>query len=126
MFCLFLPQLLTKAVIRRAAGMSAAAFTAEATAIFNHNEYVIRVLEAPIGVRIQVRDKAIVLAEATDSESQKRLVCVLTMFEILPPAKQAEFIRAFKACATVVTQGEMAVVRDHTFDDDHIPPRSEP
>lgn len=106
--------------------MSGSAFTMEADVQFDHSSYVLRVLEAPHSVRIQVRAKAVELAEANGSNCQKQLVCILTMFEALTAEQQGNFIYAYRACATLSTQGAREVVNSQTWDPLQIPPRQEP
>lgn len=118
----FLNELLAKAIIRMGARYSFATTEAVALQQYNWSAYVLRVLEASHGVRAQVKD----LAATSDSPGQKQLVAILTMFEILSPVKQAEYITAFAACATLASQATSGVARDRTYQEGRIPPYNEP
>lgn len=121
---LFLPALLAKAVIRKNSTISATNFTAYSALQFARDEYIIKVLEAPVGIRDTVRTMA--QAGAAGSIGQTQLFCTLTMFEALSPDQKVEFILAYRACATLATQGGREVVDVQSWDPLHIPPRQEP
>lgn len=118
----FLNELLAKAVIRMGARYSFDTTEGCALQQYNWSAYVLRVLEAPHGVRAQVKD----LAATSDSPGQKQLVAILTVFEILSPVKQAEYVTAFAACATLASQAVGAVAQDRTYQEGRIPPYQEP
>lgn len=120
---IFFNQLLAKSILKRTIMLSAAAATADATRQFRLSAYIIRVLEAPAGIRAQVKDLA---ESATDSIGQSQLVAHLTLFELLSPSERADYIEAYKGVATLASQGPIEVVRDNSWDDGHIPPRQEP
>lgn len=111
-------RLLAKALIKRARSVSAAVAMADATMQFNHSAYIIKVLEANRYTRFAVKDAAAL----SNSEGQKQLVAILTMFEALGQRAQADFIVAFKGVATLAAQGSVVVVREQAWDPLHIPP----
>lgn len=102
--------------------MSATAFAASATLQYDRNAYVIKVLEAPAGLRETVR----IMALESDSFGQQQLVAILTMFEALSDEDKAAFIVAFKGCATIAGQGPSVMISEHAWDPLNIPPYLEP
>lgn len=123
---IWIPELLAKAIIKRSVTSSIAAAMLKATIQRNYSAYVIKVLEASPSIRSQVREAAISDIETSNSEGLKQLVCILTMFELLPPTKKAEFIDAYKGAATLAGQGTIEVVREITWQNNHVPPYVEP
>lgn len=119
-------ELLGKAVIKRASTLSGAAFTEEASVGFDRAEYILRVLKAPQSTRYAVKNAAIALANSTDSPGYKQLVCILVVFEALSSEQKEAFILAYRGTTTLTTQGAREIVRNHTWDDGHLPPRQEP
>lgn len=121
---IFIPQLFAKALLRRARSVSATVATADATASYDRDSYIIRVLEAPIGIRVQVKDLA--TAASNSAVFQKHLLVILTLFETLSDEDKANYIVAFKGCATAAGQGSREIVRAHAWELDNIPPRLDP
>lgn len=119
---IFPSQLLAKTLIKIGATQSIVAAEGFALRQYNHSAYIIKVLEAPPGIRAQVKNAAL----TSESEGQKQLVAILTLFETLSHAKKAEYITAFKACATLAGQGTREVVRGSTWQSGHIPPYYQP
>lgn len=120
-------ELLAKAIIRFGAFGGVEAVHAAAIRHNDHSIYVIRVLEASADIRAAVRTAAIANAAADpDAYGQKRLVCILTMFEALDSQQKANFITAFKACAVIVGHGAIETVNGNTYQPGHIPPRNPP
>lgn len=122
----FIGELFAVAILKRATTNSAASVMASVIHQRDYLAYVLRVLEASADMRAAIRDRAIANVTASDSEGQKQLVCILTAFELLSPTKKANFILAFKTCATLAGQGPLNVTLDNTWQPGRIPPLLEP
>lgn len=116
------PRLLAKALIKRAISVSASVAAAEATIQFNRDAYILKVLEARYQIRLTVRT----MAAESDEAGQKELVTILDLFEALSDENKAAYLVAYRACATLASQGPIDVVAHQSWDQGHIPPRQEP
>lgn len=120
-------MMLSRALVRIAATRSIAEATALAYSQIERNNYILRVLQAPISVRNVVRQVAGANVTVDSSNiGQTHLVCILTAFELMPPEQKAAFIEAFRATTSLAGQG-LLVTSGHTvYDPIHVPPQNVP
>jgi len=118
----FPAQLLAKLVIRTARSYSVPTVMAIAEQQDEWLRYVIRVLEAPTDLQLDVFN----LARTSNSIALKQLAAILRAFLMLTPTQKADYIVAFKAAATIAGQGMDATTQDTSWDPGHIPPYYEP
>lgn len=118
-------KLLAKAIIKLGSTHSAPTTMATVTRLFDHNAYILSVLEAPLDIQVAVRNAAIT-GMAAGSLGQEQLAAILTMFLALSPAQKVSFIDAFKACGTLVGQGAVETVAHNSWQSGHVPPYSSP
>lgn len=120
---IWIHELFGKALIKRATTSSAAAAMVSATRGRDYSAYVIRVLEAPVSIRVSVRN-ALMADHGTPGKEQ--LLGILTVFETLSPGNKEAYIDAYKGCATLAGQGTLQVVRETGWQSGHVPPYLEP
>lgn len=110
--------LLSKAIIKTATTSSVDEAYNIAARIHQRSVYIFKVLQAPIGIRVAVRN----LAKASDSPGQTQLAAILTVFEALSAAEKAAFLRTFKVCTSMVGGAMGNIALRNTWQWNHVPP----
>lgn len=117
-----LRNLLIKLVIKTATESSVEASYDIAAANYDRSRYIIRLLKAPIGIQVSVKNNAL----ESDSDWQHQLAAILTMFLALSAEDKARFINTFKRCSTLVGGCLTDIVVQRTYHSGYLPPYNEP